>query len=218
MTQFTSPESLAESIGASTNFIHTTIGLDKGCLAKSESTLYFLGPRMGGWEIVEQTPIQDIIRVDITSNFMGETTLIVCKNGRWQCKQMTEGVTVQEWLSIQENLPSGPESDDEPEDLLTQSDTQKESSPNSIASTSISDKLEVTEEPPGQTLPELVTTTPTPLSSPVSIDTNPSIHDDLSDTLVNGEEESGTSCIGTIVKWFVYIWLFGLLMDFCDSL
>lgn len=220
MQRFSTPEELAAEIGVSTDFIHVTIGLDKGCLAKNETTLYFLGPRMGGWEVVESSPLVDVTRVEQKSNFMGETTLIVCKSGRWQCKDVEDGVDVAHWLSSTVSVPFVPASPVSSRSSFDSTTTQLEQSQRSeIDETWESDDIvdALSESPseifePSQPVQEM--------QSPIRSDESQpelSVEDMLSSTQ-DASEESGGGCVGTLVKWFIYLWIFSFVMDFCDSL
>ena len=217
MERYSTPEELAVEIGVSTNFIHVTIGLDKGCLAKDDTTLYFLGPRMGGWEVVESTPLKDVVRVEQKSNFMGDTTLIVCKSGRWQCKDVEEGKSVTQWLSASTPVSMTPS------EVSRSASTFEESPPpqhSEIEETWESDDIADTlTERPSEIIERFEPTpSPQPIVSSESQQSDLSVDDILTPTEDGSEEAEGSSCVGTLVKWFVYIWIFSYVMDFCDSL
>ncbi len=92
------PNVLARELGADPSFVETTIGLDRGRLLKSATHIYFIAERMGGWEVVEQTQFSDIARIERIQNFMGENTVVMTKNGRWTCKDVTEGIDLRRWV------------------------------------------------------------------------------------------------------------------------
>ena len=80
---------LTAELNADPSFVEATIGLDTGRLLKSASHVYFIAPRMGGWEVVEQSVLSDVSRVEKKSNFMGDTFVLHTKSGRWMCKEVT---------------------------------------------------------------------------------------------------------------------------------
>jgi hypothetical protein len=217
MQRFSTPEELAAEIGVGTNFIHVTIGLDKGCLAKSDTTLYFLGPRMGGWEVVESSPLVDVTRVEQKSNFMGETTLIVCKSGRWQCKDVEEGLDIAQWLSYSVPVFTNPSTVSKSTSTFDESPPPQESE---IEETWESDDIvDVLKETPSEVLERFEPVTPPPSSNlSESTESELSGGDIFVPTEDDSEEAHGSSCVTTLVKWFVYLWIFGFVMDFCDSL
>lgn len=218
MERYSTPEELAAEIGVSTDFVQVTIGLDKGCLAKDDTTLYFLGPRMGGWEVVESSPLADVTRVEQNSNFMGDTTLIVCKSGRWQCKDVEEGMDIPHWLSSSVPVSKTPS-------ISRTVSTSEESPPLPPQHSKIEeewglgDVVDVLKDSPSEVLERFEPVTP-PQSSNVSERTQSELSADdiFPPTEDESEEAHGSSCVVTLVKWFVYLWIFGFVMDFCDSL
>ena len=89
---------LTAELNADPSFVEATIGLDTGRLLKSATHIYFIAPRMGGWEVVEQSVLSDVSRVEKKSNFMGDTFVMHTKSGRWMCKEVSEHVDLRSWI------------------------------------------------------------------------------------------------------------------------
>ena len=53
---------------------------------------------MGGWEVVEQTTLSDLSKVEKKSSFMGDTFVLHTKSGRWMCKEVTEDIDLRSWI------------------------------------------------------------------------------------------------------------------------
>ncbi len=97
MEQKTATELCAE-LKVDPSFVEATIGLDTGRLLKSTTHAYFIAPRMGSWEVVEQILLSDLSRVEKQSSFMGDTFVFHTKSGRWICKNVTENVDLRQWV------------------------------------------------------------------------------------------------------------------------
>ena len=61
------------------------------------SHVYFIAPRMGGWEVVEQSVLSDVSRVE-KNHSMGDTFVMHTKSGRWMCKEVTEDIDLRSWI------------------------------------------------------------------------------------------------------------------------
>ena len=98
---------LTAELNADPSFVEATIGLDNGRLLKSATHVYFIAPRMGGWEIVEQSVLSDVSRVEKKSNFMGDTFIMHTKSGRWMCKEVPEDIDLRSWILQKAKAPHG---------------------------------------------------------------------------------------------------------------
>ena len=97
MEQKTAAE-LCVELNTDPSFVEATIGLDTGRLLKSTTHVYFIAPRMGGWEVIEQTALSELSKVEKKTNFIGETFVVHTKSGRWTCKDVTENVDLRQWV------------------------------------------------------------------------------------------------------------------------
>ena len=89
---------LTSELSADASFVEAKIGLDTGRLLKSTTHVYFIAPRLGGWEVIEQSTLSDVSRTEKKSNFMGDTFVIHTKSGRWVCKEVTEDIDLRSWI------------------------------------------------------------------------------------------------------------------------
>ena len=89
---------LSAELGVDPSFVESKIGLDTGRLLKSATHVYFIAPRMGGWEVIEQSVLSDVSRVEKKSNFMGDVFILHTKSGRWICKEVTENIDLRSWI------------------------------------------------------------------------------------------------------------------------
>ena len=105
MEQQTAAELCAE-LKTDPSFVEATIGLDIGRLLKSTTHVYFIAPRMGGWEVVEQTLLSELSKVEKQSSFMGDAFVFHTKSGRWICKGVTENVDLRQWVLQKARGPS----------------------------------------------------------------------------------------------------------------
>ena len=212
MMRYTTPESLAEEIGAALGFVQTTIGLDEGCLAKSPTTLYFLAQRMGGWEVVEETPLTDVVRVDKQINFMGEITVLICKSGRWQCRNVPESVDIAVWLGSSVTLDAT-DTKAMKASLHTEMDSPKESKIIETETYVEPEKnIEVGYDQATQDYYEELAKE----AAARTQDQPPQAAEEVIDDLDTSDDEEGSSCLGTVVKWIVYIWIFSFIFDMCE--
>ena len=98
---------LTAELNADPSFVEATIGLDTGRILKSATHIYFIAPRMGGWEVVEQSVLSDVSRVEKKSNFMGDTFVMHTKSGRWMCKEVSEHVDLRSWILQKAQITRG---------------------------------------------------------------------------------------------------------------
>ena len=251
MEQKTAAELTAE-LSTDPSFVEATIGLDTGRLLKSSTHVYFIAPRMGGWEVVEESALSDVSKVEKKSNFIGDTFVIHTKSGRWMCKQIPENVDLRHWIiqkartvqsqPIRSNKSLESSSISSPTNATSTGTSEWDSSSTSQTRTAPKDAFF---SKPESAVPESTvsstskwsgqsqqsdfsggqedlsselqsiltqsTTTPTP-----PVNRNQDV-DALLEKMASTEEaESGSSCGGTFVKLFIFIWLFGMFADFCN--
>lgn len=76
-----------------------TIGLDTGRMMKSATHLYFVAKRYGGWEVIEESLLSEVSKVEKKSNFLGDTYIFHTKSGRWTCKEVEDDIDLRQWMS-----------------------------------------------------------------------------------------------------------------------
>lgn len=247
MEQKTAAE-LSTELNTDPSFVEATIGLDTGRLLKSTTHVYFIAPRMGGWEVIEQTTLSGLSKVERKANFMGDTFVFHTKSGRWVCKEVTENVDLRQWV-LQKARPSNISSSqykatstsvstspaEQPSAsrsnwevsstsvaprATSQDDffSKTESSTSSWLNQSSSDSFEVQEDLPEELQSVLDHVTTPPIQSvPPPVERNAEV-DALLEKLASSTDEestSGSSCGGTLVKLFIFIWIFGIFTDLC---
>lgn len=225
--QHQDPIVLAADLGADPSFVEVTIGLDKGRLLKSSTHIYFIAQRMGGWEVVEHCLLSDVSQVNQTNNFMGEAMVIVTKSGRWNCKEITEGVDLRRWFgtkvsnatattkaveTVKRRLDSTqPASNTASNDWSTSQNSSPQKRTGSASSTG-SPKLDEIFSYVQSTIDSNTSTSSTSSSSQNS--TRDEMDTFLAD-IQSDTDEDGSGTGSSIVKWVIAIWIFGSFMDWC---
>lgn len=251
MEQKTADDLTAE-LNTDPSFVEATIGLDTGRLLKSTTHVYFIAPRMGGWEVVEESALSDVSKVEKKSNFIGDIFVIHTKSGRWMCKELPENVDLRHWITqkartvqrqpIRSNQSLESSSISSSTNATSTGTSKWDSSSISQTRTDPKDafhskpKLAVSESTMSSTsswsdrsqqsdfsgeqedlsgeLQSILTQSTTSPTPPVN--RNQDV-DALLEKMSSTEEEnaSGFSCGGTLVKLFIFIWIFGMLTDLC---
>ena len=81
------------------DFIPATMSLYEGRLVKTETELFFIAERFNGWEIMERCERSDIQKVEMSESFMGIVAQIHTSGTHWTLKEISEGISVDQWLN-----------------------------------------------------------------------------------------------------------------------
>ena len=92
-------EDLTAELNGHEPLVIATMGLDTGRMMKSSTHLYFVAKRYGGWEVIEESPLSDVSKVEKKSNFLGDTYIFHTKSGRWTCKEVEDDIDLRQWMS-----------------------------------------------------------------------------------------------------------------------
>ncbi len=216
---YENPEDLAKELGASVDFVTATVGLDEGVLSRSSTHLYFLAQRMGGWEVVEETPISQVNRVDSVENFLGTTMVIVTQNGRWTCRDVLEDIDLSTWLG-QSSGTSNIARDKAIRSMKAKLESQKKTSENRKSDESKSTQIDFEELEKAKPMD---ITRPQPLKSESNRPTQtqqPTESQDLTQLLgemeIESDDAEGSGCGKTFLKFFIFIWVIGFFGDMCN--
>ena len=235
---------LTAELNADPSFVDVTIGLDTGRLIKSATHTYFIAPRMGGWEVVEQSLLSDVSRVEKKSNFMGDTFVIHTKSGRWMCKEVTENVDLRTWILQKARVTRASKSSTKNTEVSSNRTTVKKESPqqseweSSTASVSKSETdsanfFSVSADPLGDSLDgfddsvsdreilseeiesNFISTTERPAQSVQPTERLQQV-DDLLQKIESSEDETQSGCGSGLVKFIIFVWVFNLLLEMCS--
>jgi len=241
---------LTSELSAEAYFVEAKIGLDTGRLLKSTTHVYFIAPRLGGWEVIEQSTLSDVSRTEKKSNFMGDTFVIHTKSGRWVCKEVTEDIDLRSWIlqkarvtprtstshftnpvnqtsEWSETKDYARKSEWEPS---TTSGSRQETNPTNFFSTHeeyIEKSLEGFDDSDlsndeQRNMPEKLEAvfnrhTDRPTQSLQKPRERLQEVDDLLEKITSGEDEKSESgCGSALLKFFIFVWVFGFLADVCN--
>lgn len=92
-------EDLTAELNGHEPLVIVVMGLDTGRMMKSSTHLYFMAKRYGGWEVIEESPLSDVSKVEKKSNFLGDIYIFHTKSGRWTCKEVEDDIDLRQWMS-----------------------------------------------------------------------------------------------------------------------
>lgn len=231
-------QELSAELNVAKQFVTVTIGLDTGRLVKSSTHVYFIAPRMGGWEIIEESSLLDVAKVEKKTNFMGDTFILHTKSGRWTCKDIEDEMDVRKWfgqagassvsgtqrtVKLQDNQPAQSTTPKKPRRTPTSPKRSTESSFGGSLTPSAFEEDNLPKLSPDlqsifNTLSNQPTTENTRAPTPV-----PDLVEETFDTSVKNSDlselesaDDGSSCVVTLLKWGFYIWIFSSFFDLCS--